>query len=401
MKRFDCTTAAGLRDALARTHLETLDMAEDALRIVGERVVEYASTCSVATLFETSRELRGHTNAWWRAHAGMLKHFEERLYAAAAAEGRTLPCYTRRLDAGGNDPIGEWEAPPWHPRDLVKYEEHWGIVPDERPSANEMSWKVLKNIGTWTHVLTTRIHLEYLAWQLHPIPGFRVELVKRRHDIGTPSLYTWKVTVPGPQGSFLQNYEFDTLWEFPYGYPYNPPRIVFDPSIFHFCVLNNPQRGIWQVADAPRGFVWTDVLLERRFESAWHPGFRNRDLMLHLQDFLVNVCEEKPAHTEATTLWLERIPMQHEADQVRLRMDDEARLAYSTRLRDSGRAVIRDQTRPFGHRAVQHVVCNPVDDDEEVLEELLGPERALDHVVLPKAFRDPGEDYPLAGSYVP
>ena len=81
-------------------------------------------------------------------------------------------------------------------------------------------------------------------------------------------------------------------------------------------------------------------------------------------------------------------------------MDDEARLAYSTRLRDSGRAVIRDQTRPFGHRAVQHVVCNPVDDDEEVLEELLGPERALDHVVLPKAFRDPGEDYP-PGGYVP
>ena len=400
MARFDCTTAAGLRDALARTHLETLDMAEDALRIVGERVVEYASTCSVAYLFEISRELRGHTNAWWRAHAGMLKHFEERLYAAAAAEGRTLPCYTRRLDAGRNDPIGEWEAPPWHPRDLIKYEEHWGIVANERPSSNEMSWKVLKNVGTWTRVLTIRMHVEYLAWKLHPIPGFRVELVKPRHDIGTPSLYTWKVTVPGPQGSFLQNYEFDTLWEFPYGYPYNPPRIVFDPSIFHFCVLNNPQRGIWQVADAPRGFVWTDVLLERRFESAWHPGFRNRDLMLLLQDFLVNVCEEKPAHTEATTLWLERIPMQHEADQVRLRMDDAARLAYSTRLRDSGRAVIRDQTRPFGHRAVQHVVCNPVDDDEEVLEELLGPERALDHVVLPKAFRDPGEDYP-PGGYVP
>ena len=400
MARFDCTTAAGLRDALARTHLEPFDLAEDALRIVGERVVEFASTRSVADLFSSCRELRGLSNAWWRAHADMLRHFEERLYDAAEAEARELPPYTRRLDAGRIDPIGEWEAPPWHPRDLIKYEEHWGIVANERPSSNEMSWKVLKNVGTWTRVLTIRMHVEYLAWKLHPIPGFRVELVKPRHDIGTPSLYTWKVTVPGPQGSFLQNYEFDTLWEFPYGYPYNPPRIVFDPSIFHFCVLNNPQRGIWQVADAPRGFVWTDVLLERRFESAWHPGFRNRDLMLHLQDFLVNVCEEKPAHTEATTLWLERIPMQHEADQVRLRMDDAARLAYSTRLRDSGRAVIRDQTRPFGHRAVQHVVCNPVDDDEEVLEELLGPERALDHVVLPKAFRDPGEDYP-PGGYVP
>ena len=42
MARFDCTTAAGLRDALARTQHKTLAMAEDALRIVGERVVERA-----------------------------------------------------------------------------------------------------------------------------------------------------------------------------------------------------------------------------------------------------------------------------------------------------------------------------------------------------------------------
>ena len=80
-------------------------------------------------------------------------------------------------------------------------------------------------------------------------------------------------------------------------------------------------------------------------------------------------------------------------------MDDEARLAYATRLRDSGRAVIRDAAQPFGHRAVQHVVCDPVA-DEEVLDGLLGPERALDHVVLPKAFSEPPEDYP-PGSYVP
>jgi len=90
----------------------------------------------------------------------------------------------------------------------------------------------------------------------------------------------------------------------------------------------------------------------------------------------------------------------------RLRMDDEARLAYSTRLRDSGRAVIRDQTRPFGHRAVPHIVCSLWEDNEEDDERahrlggLLGPERALDHVVLPKAFSEPPEDYP-PGSYVP
>ena len=402
MARFDCTTAAGLRDALARTQFEPFDLAEDALRIVGERVVVYANTRSVADLFSSCRELRGLSNAWWRAHADMLKYFEERLYDAAEAEARELPPYTRRVDAGRHDPIGEWEAPPIHPRDLIKYEEHWGIVANERPSSNEMSWKVLKNVGTWTRVLTIRMHVEYLAWKLHPIPGFRVELVKPRHDIGTPSLYTWKVTVPGPQGSFLQNYEYDTLWEFPYGYPYNPPRIVFDPSIFHFCVLNNPQRGIWQVADAPRGFVWTDVLLERRFESAWHPGFRNRDLMLHLQDFLVNVCEENAAHPESMRLLLRSVPGE---EHDRLRLDDEARLAYSTRLRDSGRAVVRDQTRPFGHRAVPHIVCSLWEDNEDDDERahrlggLLGPERALDHVVLPKALRT-DQDYP-PGSYVP
>ena len=208
-------------------------------------------------------------------------------------------------------------------------------------------------------------------------------------------MYTWKVTVPGPQGSFLQNYEYDTIWEFQYGYPYNPPKIVFDPSIFHYNVLSSPRNGAaWELIDVPRGTPWTDVLTDRRHYSLWNGDFRNRDLMLHLQDFLVNVCEEKGCHTESMRL------LQHPSvDHDGLRMDDEARLAYATRLRDSGRAVIRDQTRPFGHRAVPHVVCDPVA-DEEVLDGLLGPERALDHVVLPKAFSEPPEDYP-PGSYVP
>ena len=170
MSRFDCTTAAGLRDALARTHLEPFDLAEDALRIVGERVVEFASTRSVADLFSSCRELRSHTNAWWRAHANMLKHFEDRLYDAAKAEGRTLPPYTRRLDWGREDDRGDWEAPPWHPRDYAKHEE--SLHENDHATTAQISWKVLKCVGSWAHVLTTRVHLEYLAWLLHPIPGF-------------------------------------------------------------------------------------------------------------------------------------------------------------------------------------------------------------------------------------
>ena len=178
MKRFDCTTAAGLRDALARTQFEPYDLAEDALRIVGERVVVYANTRSVADLFSSCRELRGLSNAWWRAHADMLKYFEERLYDAAEAEARELPPYTRRLDAGRNDPIGDLEAPPWHPRDYAKHEQ--SLHENNRAPTNQISWKVLKCVGSWTRILTTRVHLEYLAWLLHPIPGFRVELVKQR-----------------------------------------------------------------------------------------------------------------------------------------------------------------------------------------------------------------------------
>ena len=371
-------------------------MAEDALRIVGERVVVYANTRSVADLFSSCRELRGLSNAWWRAHADMLKYFEERLYDAAEAEARELPPYTRRLDAGRNDPIGDLEAPPWHPRDYAKHEQ--SLHENNRAPTNQISWKVLKNVGLWTRVLTIRVHMEYLAWLLHPIPGFRVELVKQRHDSAAPSLYTWLVTVPGPQGSFLQNYEYNTIWEFEYGYPYNPPRIVFN-DIFHYNVISSPRAGASMQLrlDVPCGTPWTDVLTDRRHEGhLWNGDYRNRDLMLHLQDFLVNVCEEKPAHEDA--LRLLRHPSE---DHDGLRMDDEARLAYATRLRDSGRAVIRDVAQPFGHRAVQHVVCDPVA-DEEVLDGLLGPERPLDHVVLLKAFseQDFPEDYP-PGSYVP
>ena len=222
-----------------------------------------------------------------------------------------------------------------------------------------------------------------------------------------PSLYTWKVTVPGPQGSFLQNYEYDTLWEFNYGYPFNPPKIVFN-DIFHYNVISSPRAGNSSQLrmDVPRGTPWTDVLTDRRHEdSLWNGDYRNRDIMLHLQDYLVNVCEEKPAHTESMSLLLRmdlRLLLRMdpgEDDQEGLRMDDETRLAYATRLRDSGRAVIRDAAQPFGHRAVQHVVCDPVA-DEEVLDGLLGPERALDHVVLPKAFSNRPPNYP-PGSYVP
>ena len=52
-----------------------------------------------------------------------------------------------------------------------------------------------------------------------------------------------------------------------------------------------------------------------------------------------------------------------------------------------------DAAQPSGIAPSSTAVCDPVA-DEEVLDELLGPERAPDHVVLPKAFSEPPRDYP-------
>ena len=228
MARFDCTTAAGLRVALARTHLEPFDLAEDALRIVGERVVEFASTRSVADLFSSCRELVALKRlvARARGHAQALRR--SALRCGGSGGPRAAP-YTRRLDAGRNDPIGDCESPPWHPRDYPKHEE--SLHENNRAPTNQISWKVLKNVGTWTRVLDDARPLGASGVAATPHPRLRVELVKQRHDSPAPSLYTWKVTVPGPQGSLLQNCEYDTIWEFQYGYPYNPPKIVFERHI--------------------------------------------------------------------------------------------------------------------------------------------------------------------------
>ena len=71
-----------------------------------------------------------------------------------------------------------------------------------------------------------RLQLEYLAWTLFPIPGFRVALVEG-------DLSKWRVVVPGLQGSFLHNTEYDTEWTFPFNFPFRPPRVKFVPPVFH------------------------------------------------------------------------------------------------------------------------------------------------------------------------
>jgi len=374
--RFDCTTKAGVRDALTRTHRraeELFHMAEDALLIVGEKVAEYADTRSVADLFSCSGGLCGVSIRWWRAHAVILKVHAQRLYKKAMWANLGLPPYTRRIDAGVSDPYGNISSPPLHPRDYYGFEKDH-VHPSDSIATHEVPWQTTSCAALWSRVLIARVQFEYLAWLLHPIPGFRVRLVKQRPNTfyGTMSLYTWQVSIPGRQGSMLHNCEFDTLWQFPYAYPFNPPQIKFEPSIPH---LNLDRSGVvtTQLLED------SSELAQQRWgdeEVAWHPGYTNRDLMLHLQDFLVNVDEDQMIWND------ERVIDEH----GNLRVDDASRLTYATRLRDSGRLVIRTP-EPFGHRAVPHVVLNPITpSDSQRLAQLLTGPRALDHTICPRAF---------------
>lgn len=231
------------------------------------------------------------------------------------------------------------------------------------------------------------MQFEYLAWLLHPIPGFRVELVKQAPNTfyGVMSLYLWKVTIPGRQGSVLHDSEFDTLWQFPYAYPFNPPQIKFDPIIPHLNLDQSSGVVRTQVLETP------NELAERRWRDdddiAWHPGYTNRDLMLHLQDFLVNVCEHEIIHDQQIGFHL---AVDEHGD---LRVDDASCLAYATTLRDSGRAVTRTAAHP--HFSEPNVVLNPVRDSERLAQLLTGP-RALDHIICPRAFSSAPDngDYP-------
>ena len=282
-------TDAGTRPSLAR----------DA-HTLSPLVAAFLDTRSVADLIGALGKKLARTDAIWRAHAPVLVAYAERLFLAANAE-----CVRIGFT------IGKWDDASHTTVRKVEWTSTW----------QEMACQSLCKRAS-----VARVQMEYLAWKLYPIPGFEVEL--------DGSIGQWKVVVPGPQGTFLHNAEYDTKWTFN-AFPFEPPKIRFHPSIFHPNVF-------------PSGTVCSALLNE---EVCFDPRFRCRDLMLNLQHFLLHANLNSPSQTAAWQFLV--------STQDRLAIS----LAYAVKLRDSGRAVFRSN-EPFGHLAVPHVVF---DEEEDVM----------------------------------
>ena len=280
-------TDAGARPSLAR----------DA-HTLSPLVAAFLDTRSVADFIGALGKKLARTDAIWHAHAPVLVEYADRLFLAANAE-----CVRIGFT------IGKWDNAAHTTVRKVEWTSTW----------QEMACQSLCKRAS-----VARMQMEYLAWKLYPIPGFEVEL--------DGSIGQWKVVVPGPQGTFLHNAEYDTKWTFT-AFPFEPPKVKFDPPIFHPNTYSS-------------GTVCSALLME---VDCFDPRFRCRDLMLNLQHFLLHANLNSPSQTAAWQFLV--------STQDRLAIS----LAYAVKLRDSGRAVFRSN-EPFGHLAVPHVVFDQEED---------------------------------------
>ena len=303
-------------------------------------VAAFLDTRSVADLIGALGKKLARTDAIWHAHAPVLVAYAERLFLAANAECVRIGFNIATRDDASRTTVRkvEWTS----------------------------TWQEMACQSLCKRASVARMQMEYLAWKLYPIPGFEVEL--------DGSIGQWKVVVPGPQGTFLHNAEYDTKWTFN-AFPFEPPRVKFDPPIFHPNVFES-------------GMACFALLLE---EECFDPRFRCRDIMLNLQHSLLHANLNSPEQAPA----------------YEFLVSTQDRLAYAVKLRDSGRAVFRSNG-PFGHHAVPHVVFDAPEDF--MLRELppgrrpynwlerfrgrhrrvldLDPARPLNHAIYPAVVHD-------------
>jgi ubiquitin-conjugating enzyme E2 I len=259
-----------------------------------------------------------HTEAIW-------------LRVAAASDTRSLAMLIVAIHSLGGDRNGRrnelWLA---HLRALVP---HVRKLASEREALlnnpGRPRWRTSALEYTRIRLSVARLTLEYLICQLHPVPGFRVSL-----EDG--DLFTWRIVVPGMMHTFLHNAEFPLTATFTDEYPTTPPTIKFVYETYHPNVFpsGSVSSSLW---DSDCGGA----------EFSWWPQLRMRDVILHIEQFLVRIDLTSPAQAEAY-----QFCMQHVERSGRQNMTTDGRLGYAVRLRDSGRPVLRPGGVAFGHAAI-------------------------------------------------
>jgi len=99
------------------------------------------------------------------------------------------------------------------------------------------------------------------------------------------NLLSWIATVTGPDDSVYEGLKYKLRLDFPAGYPYSAPSVVFTTPCFHPNV------------DA-YGNICLDILKEK-----WSALYDVRTLLLSIQSLLSEPNTASPLNVEASNLW--------------------------------------------------------------------------------------------------
>ncbi|KAJ8259280.1 hypothetical protein COCON_G00182920 [Conger conger] len=99
------------------------------------------------------------------------------------------------------------------------------------------------------------------------------------------NLFKWIGTIDGAQGTVYEGLRYKLSLEFPSGYPYKAPRVMFITHCFHPNVDEH-------------GFICLDILKEK-----WSALYDVRSILLSIQSLLGEPNNESPMNAGAAELW--------------------------------------------------------------------------------------------------
>ncbi|KMZ58709.1 putative Ubiquitin-conjugating enzyme E2 C [Zostera marina] len=99
------------------------------------------------------------------------------------------------------------------------------------------------------------------------------------------NILSWKGTITGVEGTVYEGMEYKLSLTFSNDYPFQPPKVLFDTSLFH------PNVDL-------AGNICLDILQDK-----WSSAYDVRSILLSIQSLLGEPNNESPLNPQAASLW--------------------------------------------------------------------------------------------------
>ena len=130
-----------------------------------------------------------------------------------------------------------------------------------------------------------RIEKERKEWRKDHPAGFTAKPLTKPD--GSNDLMHWEAWIPGKPGTIWEGGFFKLTLDYSTQYPAIPPRVRFNPPIFHVNVFSS-------------GDICLSILDESK---EWAPAMRLPDILLGVQALLTEPNTRSPANGEAAKLY--------------------------------------------------------------------------------------------------